>query len=273
MLDLVCLCGGLYWLLAFAILFCVVYQYSLRTWFYFSDRNVQCVRGVPLLGSIYPTMLGFESAATALQKCYDLYPGEKIVGIFESLGVPAFLIRDPELVRRILVTDNDKFVNVDLYRSTNSQSAAQLFDQFIDSGRLTSVIESTKQFTSSLNDYVVGTRMYNTKNFVSRYACDVIAVNAFGIELNSVKDSANDFYRAAVELTRLSFCENVKIFLRRRFPVFRVKTTAETNVNALQRIVLDEIARRKEKQDTKRNDLIGLLLEGQLSRQDENSMR
>lgn len=261
LLDLI---GGLYGLIFFTILFLISYLFVLRTWFYFTDRNVKFIRGLPFLGSAYKTILGLESIAIELQKCYENLPNCKIIGLYDAFGAPVFLVRDPEIVRKITITEADQFVRNDIllpsHRCQNDQLLRKLWNKFDDETVLNGFNVHTRKFVRSLHDYVAGSRTYNTKTFVSRYVCDVLASIAFGIELNTLKDAENDFYRAIVELTRLGTCENFKLLLHRRFPQLPVKTAIDNTVSTLQQLICSEIDRRKSKQIV-RNDLIDLLIE------------
>lgn len=105
---------NLTWLWSIAIntiLLSFVYHCVLKYWSFFSDRNVKFVRGVPFLGTTYKMLLGFEAMNDAFERIYNTYPDESVIGMFELGGGPVYMIKDPEMVKKIAVKDFDHFVN------------------------------------------------------------------------------------------------------------------------------------------------------------------
>lgn len=76
---------------------------------YFSDRGVKYDGGMPILGSLYQAYIGFDTLAATLQKLYQRFPNERLIGFYKYPSKPMYLIRDPQLIRSILVTDFECF--------------------------------------------------------------------------------------------------------------------------------------------------------------------
>lgn len=218
---------GMFLLFAFTTLLAFVYQFVVRSWSYFSDRNVKYVRGLPLLGSAYKSILGIEPAAIAYRRCYDQFPKEKFVGIYGFGGQPSYLIRNPDLVKQLLITDFDHFVSHkfsvdnDLFLHTllglqNTLSPA------ISGNKLQSIsnlmIKSSEQFTKTLKDTDKTAKMFNSRVLFARYANDIIASTIFSIELNSLRDTNNELFIAGRELNQFNYNNAMRLLASSSFP-------------------------------------------------------
>lgn len=297
MFDFVNNLGGTFYIFLFTIIFCIVYQCVLRTWFYFSSRNIKFVRGLPIIGSNYRTLIGLESAATAFQTCYEQYPKEKFIGLYGFFGKPSYLIIDPELVKQITITDFDHFVNHKFtFDSKNEpllnrslfavhderwrELRATISPAFTGSKMrlmLDLVVKYTKEFIATLKVINTDTNTFNTKELFSRYANDVIATVAFGIELNSLKEPKNEFFQIGQDITNITFYKGLKFIGSLGFPalmkLLKIRIISEESSHFMRDIILNNISFRKEKQIT-RNDMIDLLIKaraGQLQYDDENN--
>lgn len=263
----------------------MLYQYVWRNWSYFSDRNVKFVRGWPIFGSTYSTVLGWESGATAYQAAYQAFPDEKFIGIYEMPGKPAYLIRDPDLVKKVTISDFDHFVN-------HQFKLEQDIDPLIDRSLFFIHDERWRQMRSTMSPNFTGSRMramheliaryteefvatlkdvnandqshiYESKKLIAQYASDIIATTAFGIEMNTLKDPDNEFFKVGTEIANFDFWAGLKFMGCLNFPalmrVLKVKLMSEKNTNFLRHVVNDNIEQRK-KNNIVRNDFIDLMI-------------
>lgn len=276
-----------YWpaTVVFTLIFGVVYQCVLRNWSFFSDRNVKCVRGWPIFGSAYGSILGLESGAISYQKCYEAFPNEKFIGVYETFGAPSYLIRDPDLIRQMTTTDFDHFVNhkfvfeegidplIDraLFFMENErwrQMRAKMSPNFTGS-RMRSMLQLIVRYTESFVPLLAETndtrsnRTYNTKELVSKYSNDIIATTVFGIELNSLKDPNNEFIKVGTEISNFGLWTSLKLLGCLSFPTImkalKVRLISQKNCNFLRQLVGDNIEQRK-KNNIVRNDFIDLMI-------------
>uniref|UniRef100_T1GKQ4 Cytochrome P450 n=1 Tax=Megaselia scalaris TaxID=36166 RepID=T1GKQ4_MEGSC len=101
----------------------------------------------------------------------------------------------------------------------------------------------------------------NLRDFLSRYANDVIATTAFGFQINSNKDRDNEFYKMGENVTDVDF---LKFFLLMNFPkianIFKLDLTPAKDKEYFVRQVLGSIKYRKD-HDLFRPDMINLLME------------
>lgn len=216
---------GMFLLFAFTTLLAFVYQFVVRSWSYFSDRNIKYVRGLPLLGSGYKSILGIEPAAIAYRRCYDQFPKEKFVGIYEFGGRPSYLIRNPDLVKQLLITDFDHFVS---HKVDNDRFLCTLLglqntlSPAISGNKLQSIsnlmIKTSKQFTETLKVTDKTAKMFNSRVLFARYANDIIASTIFGMELNSLRDTNNELFIAGRGLNQFNYKNAMRLLASSSFP-------------------------------------------------------
>lgn len=88
----------LWWTIFAVLISCFVYRFTLKTWWFFDNRNVKYHRGIPLLGSFYRSIMGLSNEASWTRNIYNQFPSERFIGIYDMMGQPSYLIRDPDLV-------------------------------------------------------------------------------------------------------------------------------------------------------------------------------
>lgn len=216
--------------LIFAFIMLIVYQCILKNWWYFSSRNVKFIRGFPLVGSMYKFFFGHASFADSVAFLYGKYPNEPFVGIYE-LTHPIYIIRDPDLVKKITIQDFEAFKN----HQTN-------FDEQLDSLLSRSLFfahgQKWKDMRSILSPSFTGNKMrlmfdlvmdctakfvsnvktmrgidVELKDLFSRYTTNVIASTAFGLEVDAVTEKQHEFYLAGTKITDFEGIQGVKLLL------------------------------------------------------------
>lgn len=282
--------GGMLSLSIFLALFGLFYHFILQTWFYFSDRKVKFVRGVPLIGTAYRSLLGLEPAAISFRRCYRRYPQEKFIGMYDLGGKPLYLLRDPKLIKQVTTTDFDHFVNPKpTLGNEDDVFAHTLFGMRDDewrqmrttmcpaftSKRMQSMhdlmVRCCEHFLESLMETDKTAKIFDTRDLFSRYANDIIATTAFGVELNSLREPDNDFFRMGNSLAEFGYLDDLKFIANLSVPSlfksfdFRVKRA--TNAQNMRTIIKQNIAAHKNR-DIEQNDMIDLLIkarDGQLA--------
>lgn len=272
-------------LFLFTAVFGLIYQFIFRTWFYFIDRNVKFERGMPLLGSTYKSVIGVEPAAISYRRCYDHFPNEKFIGIYDFGGQPSYLIRDPNLIQQIMITDFNRFANskfafgnkTDVFSHNLFGSQGLQWRQnrctvnpAISGSRMRTMhslmVKSSEQFIETVKQTDKISKLFDSRDLFSRYANDIIAAAAFGIEINSIKDVDNNFFKAGYSLNEFRYIDGLKFLASLSFPslgkLFDVALNDEKNMDFIQKIVKENIELRK-KQNTVQNDMIDLLIKAQ----------
>lgn len=274
-------CCGMFLLFMFTTLIAFVYHFVVRWWSYFNDKNVKYVRGVPFLGSAYKSVIGIEPAAVAYRRCYDQFPKEKFVGIYEFGGRPSYLVRNPDLIKQLLITDFDHFENHavenDLflhilsglqgskwYQSTHDLSPTFSANKIRSMHTL--MVKTSEKFTNTLKDADKTAKIFDTRNLFTRYANDIIASTALGIELNSLHDTDNQLFVAGCALSEFSYINALKFLANASFPtpvkLLDVCMAEEKNAKTIKKIIKETIESKKAQKGT-RNDLIDFLIKAQ----------
>lgn len=278
--------GGMVSLFGFIVVFGLVYHYILRTWFYFSDRRVKFARGLPLLGSAYRSLLGLEPAAISYRRYYRRYPQERFIGLYDLGGKPMYMIRDPKLINQLTTIDFDYFVNPKLsITSKNDLFAHTLFGMRNSKWREmraamnpaftekrmksmhNSIVHCCEQHLNALLEADKIAKMFDARDLFSRYANDIIAAAVFGVELNSLTDPDNDFFKVGSTLAKFHYLDGLKFLANFTFPsLFKSiesienQLTHDSSIQFMRTIAKQSIAERSTTQKTGRNDMIDLLI-------------
>lgn len=275
--------------------FALLYFSYLRHRSYFKKQNVKYIRGWPLVGSMFGMLSGRESFSGLFQKFYNAYPNERFIGIYELMGSPAYLIRDPELMKQIAIKDFDHFVNhrTSVGETSDSLLSRSLFVMRDERWRdmrstlspaftgskmrlmLSLVSECARKFCGHLLTENAGKpKVYDLRDLFSRFASDAIATSAFGLELNSWKDRDNKFYKTGVAVTDFSGLQGLKFFGYSSFPalmnLFKVKFFSDESTKFFRDLVHGNMSYR-EQNKVIRHDMINLLMEAKKGNLQHNS--
>lgn len=204
------------------------YQLVIKYWSYFAKRGLPFIRGLPLLGSNYNVFLGRETIFDAMHRVYGIYTDEPVVGVYDVGGIPQYLVRDPELINRMNVKLFSHFANrrITVDPTVDPLSAGNLlFSKDTTWHEMRSTMSPS--FTGSKMRNILplmnvcGTKLvkhfrteaannsdeaivYEIKDVFTRFAADTIASCAFGLEVNSLTDKDNEFYRTSVSATAVT---------------------------------------------------------------------
>lgn len=234
-------------------------------------------------------------------KIYKIICSHRIIGLF-TLTTPFYIIRDPELIKKIAVKDfdhfsdhtkltDDKSFDNDMLskvltaltgqkwkdmRSTLSPAFTtskmrQMLDLIIDCSE-----EVTKFFqnqSKSNNDAVL---VLDMKETFSKFTNDVIATCAFGIKVNSFEKPDNEFYQQGKRIlnpSKLLILISVISFLisPKLIKWFRLDNEARKLERFFQKLIIDTMEIR-ERENIYRPDMINLLMQlrkGNLKDDDE----
>ncbi|XP_047998100.1 cytochrome P450 6B5-like [Leguminivora glycinivorella] len=99
-----------YILLGLSTVAYLLYLYFTRTFNYWKDRSVPGPAPVPLFGNMMESALRRTHASFVMAKIYHDFPDEKVVGVYRMTS-PCLLIRDPDIVKHIMIKDFDNFVD------------------------------------------------------------------------------------------------------------------------------------------------------------------
>lgn len=282
-------------LICSTVFFVIVYHLVLKKWNYFTQRNVRFVRGWPILGSLYEMFLGRKSFAVILQNYYKRFDGHRFYGIYEILH-PVFVIRDPDLIKQMTIQDFDHFVNHQgnfdlemdslisrsLFFSQNQQwkDMRTILSPAFTGNKMRMMFDLIRTSTNGFRQIMhneIGTdengKMYELKDLFSRYACNIIATSAFGLEVDAITNRDDEFYLAGKTVTNFDGWQGLKFLLFDSIPrimkLFRVKFFDPKLMDYFRYVVKSAINYR-EKNNVFRPDMIELLMQARKGTLDES---
>ncbi|KFB49796.1 AGAP012296-PA-like protein [Anopheles sinensis] len=210
----------LVYLVPFLAMLYIVYHYITKDNNYFHDKPIPSMATQPLLGSSWRLVMKKISLHEFIIEIYNKYPLVKVFGMFD-MTTPVFVVRDPELIKRIGVKDFDHFVNHrSVFGNTDNNHPRALFsktlvalnDQKWRDMRATlspaftgskmrqmfdlvgECCESMVKFYQNEVRRKSGTKVHEMKDVFTRFSNDVIATCAFGLKVDSMGSVNNDFY-------------------------------------------------------------------------------
>ncbi|RZC40628.1 p450 domain containing protein [Asbolus verrucosus] len=194
---------------------------------------------------------------------------------------PHLLVRSPELLKKILVKDFDKFINRNI--ATNESIDPISFHTLFASkdatwrnvrGKMTPVFTSgkiklmlplMKECAKDLNAYLTkcNGETVEFRKVTKKYSVDIISSCAFGINSNCLKNADSEIMKMATKLIDFdSFVRSISIFSFFFIPkfvnIFRLTFVDKTASDYLIDVFKGTIKEREEKKIV-RNDLIDLL--------------
>ncbi|KZC05568.1 Cytochrome P450 9e2 [Dufourea novaeangliae] len=251
---------------------------------YWKKRGVPYMQATPLLGMSWQVLLGRVSFPDYLSFLYYSHPDAAYIGGMENT-VPLVIFRDPKLIREVSVKYFDHFPN---HRSFIPEEMDPIFGRNVFSlldnrwrdmrNTLSPFFTSKKMrfmfglvskcshdFVDCLHQHPELCSMVDIKDYFRKYTNDVIASVAFGINLNSLNDPENEFYKAGTGITDLtSFIRMIKIMLFRLSPrLWRMTGLSLFSKSGMKFFynVISESVRARDEQGFVRLDMIHLLIQ------------
>ncbi|GLH10329.1 Cytochrome P450 9e2, partial [Gryllus bimaculatus] len=250
-------------------------------------------RPLPLFGNVGALMVGRTNFFDLTVDSYRKFEGHPVFGFFQFMK-PVIYIRDPQLIKLVAVKDFDHFVD---HQAIGSEKLEPMFARNLFSlkGQEWRDMRATLSpaFTSSkmrnifklidlcgvqMADFLKRKfekskdRVYEAemKDFFTRFANDVIATSAFGIEVDSLGQPENEFYHMGRDLTNTKGIKALiflgYMFLPKVMEVLRIPFNSTKVRNFFHNLVHDTIKERQQK-GIFRPDMLQLLMqarEGQL---------
>ncbi|XP_019866454.2 cytochrome P450 9e2 [Aethina tumida] len=248
---------------------------------YWKNKNVKFITPVPILGNFTKNVLQLESLSDLSMKVYNSFPGERYIGAFQFTS-PILVVRDLELIKKILIKDFDHFVDhhilfkpdVDplwgktLFSSQGEQwrDLRQTLSPVFTSSKMKSMFllmrECAQQYVNHIKELDQKSLQFEAREVLSKFTVDVIGTTAFGIQCNSFID--NEFLKNAKMLTDFNGIRKLLLLLTGVpsiiLKMFNIKIIRD-NVGNFFRNIVSETIQYREKNHIIRPDLIHLLME------------
>nr|AGF69216.1 cytochrome P450 CYP9Z18 [Dendroctonus valens] len=250
----------------------------------FTRMGVKQTKPWPVFGDQWTSLFKVKSVSEHVSWIYDMHPDTRYTGLYQ-FATPSLMLRDPELIKQITVkdfdhfTDHRKFVEPesDPIRSGNlfalkgtkwREMRATLSGSFTSSKmkHMFDVINETAENFSKhfarKNDKSIEIEL---KDVFTKYANDIIATSAFGIQVNSLADPKNTFYNMGETITDFSgFLNKLRFITLATLPTLakylRLTLFPRNPVRYFRDIIHDTIKVRIQKSIV-RKDMLNLLLD------------
>ncbi|XP_017779587.1 PREDICTED: probable cytochrome P450 6a23 [Nicrophorus vespilloides] len=254
----------------FALLVFLIRYYLKNTYNYWEKRKVPCPTPKYIFGTLYDSIVMKKSLAQIYYELYNQYPDSNYVGFYKFFK-PGVVIRNPEIIRDIVIKEFSSFHDNDFYLSEHDDF---IFgnNPFVLRGPKWKVVRSqlSPSFTSgkvkNMAPHVIvnGKKMLKyieetctndvacleMKDLATRFTSENVASCAFGLEGNSFIDPDAKFKVIGRQLTEPSFISGLKMVLIMAVPmmakVFRVKFFTDDVTAFLKNIVVETLKYRKD---------------------------
>jgi cytochrome P450 family 6 len=194
---------------------------------YFKKHNVPYSRSIPFLGAFTDVLIGKTSFYDITASLYNdpKLKDQPFFGIF-VFHKPALFIKDPELIKNILIKDFSSFVNHHLASDVHDQLGyynvfamkdpywkiiRKRISPFFSSGKMKLMFPIIEKIGDDLINFIDAKLVNNSmevdsKDLATYFTTDVVASTAFSVEASSMKDPNSEFFLNAKRI----FTSNTK---------------------------------------------------------------
>jgi cytochrome P450 family 6 len=265
------------------IIFISLYLYFTRNFNHWKNKNVPYFKPLPFVGNVYNAVLMRDSMGEIFSDLYNKTM-KPFIGFF-ILDKPCLLLRDPQLIKKVLISDFQHFYDRNILNNKRDDpiSTHMLFllknPEWKDiRGKITPVFSSSKikimsrlieDVGQEMVDYLEKTAMIDStvdmKDVSLRFTVDVISTAVFGVNAYSFQNANSKFNEIAQKL--FNWDDTLTAFRIRCYfltpmiaKLFRMKFINPHCASFLKKSFL-EIMDSRIASKVSRNDLIDILLQ------------
>ncbi|XP_061397874.1 probable cytochrome P450 9f2, partial [Musca vetustissima] len=226
-------------IIAFALIAgALFYYWATKNNNFFKERNLEYEEPRFLFGNSWEMLMKRKTGFEFLCEVHQRHKG-MVYGAFD-MRQPVLMIRDPELVKQILIKDFDHFVNRQVSSSgaTENLFSHSLFMMENDKWRdmrstlspaftgskmrqmfqlMVQTVDEAMAYLRSQQKSIEGIDV-DMKDLTTRLTNDIIASTAFGLQVNSFRDKENEFYIKAKRAVSFTGLQQVKMLFIVIFP-------------------------------------------------------
>lgn len=272
--------------LSVLIIFICIYYFSTSSYDKWLKLNVPHIRPVPLFGNTFKLSMKLEHQVDTFDRIYKRFSGEKYCGLYK-MKTPYLMIRDPELINKIIVKDFSYFTDhgfdgVYTDPAINVMANSLIFlrgqkwktmRQKLKSGFTPSKIISMQDqinkcavhLIKSIDEQLQHTDQIPVKRVMGNYSTDVIGTCVFGLKLDTIKNDNSEFRKHAK-----------KFFHQTRFKLFLIQTLQTVSLKLVKSLklqlfshdstkffysVFNSVISHRDENNVVKNDLTQILVE------------
>ncbi|VVC86598.1 unnamed protein product [Leptidea sinapis] len=248
---------------------------------FFTENGLKYKPFYPIFGNNLQSTFKQKHMVEDLDEVYRAFPNEKYVAYMEG-GKPHLLIRDPDLIKQITVKDFDHFVDhkeffpveveplfgnsVFMMKGERWRDMRSTLSPAFTSSKMKLMMPFMTEISNNIVKYIKdhSDEEIDIDQVIRIYTNDVIASTAFGLQVNSLKDINNDFYKAGQEFFKIPFLRRILFVIAVICPsilkTFNLSVFPKKTSRFLSNIVISTMEYR-EKNNIERPDMIQLLME------------
>lgn len=266
----------------FVSLIGTAYLYVKNAFTYWKRQGIPSIPPTFPFGNCKEIFLQTKSMSDLLQKFYESSK-EPVLGIYSAI-FPMLLIRDPKIIRNILITDFSSFhnrsstaneevdpmaANMLLQNDEKWKTARTQLSPAFSSGKLKAMFGAIIGATESLNEFIGQYADYQTKpveirEVFARYATNVIASIAFGIEIDCIKNPNSEFRTYGKRIFEMKFINALRsmciFFVPSLSRLLRVRFT-DKDVGDFMINIVKENSKYREENNIVRKDFFQMLMQ------------
>lgn len=270
----------------------IILYWGYRRKTFWQRHNVPYVDSPIFLGNFYKPMFLKEHLSVTFDGLYNhtVAKNQSFIGV-NLFHKPIILLRDPELIKRVLIKDFNCFYerhtsgnpnhdpvganNMFQVRNPKWRILRQKISPVFTSGKMKKMFYMIEKVGNDLNERVKllvqekGQSELEVKTLAGYFTTDIISIVAFGTHANSIKNpETSEFLKSAKQSfmhstwSKLQF--NCVFFLPEVMSMLRLKTFDPRFETFLRRLLSDVMSERKQSQGV-RNDLVDVLIDIQRS--------
>ncbi|CAH2249528.1 jg18770 [Pararge aegeria aegeria] len=263
------------------LLVIAIYFYGTRNFDYWKKRGVKYEEPLFFFGGNIKSYIDNVSFSERFAALHRAYPNEKFVGLFEG-NRPSILIRDPELIKHVLMTDFrhfhrrgislNKLVTDPLMKNlfTVDGDIWKLMRQKLTSAFSTSklkamfplIVETTEKLTQIANEYAESNDEVDVRELMARYTTDFVGACGFGIDSQALNETDSDFRRLGKRIFSPTIRDHFVNLMKSMFPeTFRNVRFFAPEIEEKTFSIVRQIMAQRNYKPCGRNDFIDLMLE------------
>nr|XP_033322509.1 cytochrome P450 6k1-like [Megalopta genalis] len=277
-----------------ASLIVAAYMYVTRNFKYWAKRGVPEIPPAPFVGNFGGCLMLKKASQDFAKELHCHFKGEPYAG-FYIFDKPFFLVRDPELVKHVMVKDFGAFA--DRYASSDKHDpigSANLFlmnnprwrvlrmklTPLFTSGRLKKMFDLMLVVADELDRVLEESnlsipKVMEMKDLAANFTTDLIATTIFGIQVNSLRDPKTHFREQGRKVFDYDFLRGLEFliifFMPHLTKYYRAKFFGKQATEYFRSIV-DKVMNQRIETGEKRNDLIDLLVELKQTHENEGAI-
>ncbi|XP_067009335.2 probable cytochrome P450 6a14 [Anabrus simplex] len=259
-----------------------VYWYFTCTFGYWKKKGVPHLKPEPFFGNMKELTLLRTSLPELFQKIYHQFESHRYAGVYQS-RVPSLMIRDPELIKSILVKDFQHFPHRGLKVDENRDPlSANLFNlggykwrmlrtkisPTFTSGKMKMMFQLIEECAQQLREYLAEPaekeREVEMKEILAKFTTEVIGTCAFGLQFNAIEDPHSEFRRMGRAVFKPTLMSNVRRFTLAFIPelakIFNISFITKDVTDFFLKAVKETVTYREEN-NIRRNDFLQLLID------------